>query len=263
MFRIRTILLSLALLACLAGAGVAQPPAKGHSGQIDQLGLSAGQKARIHQILSPDKLKAEHARLALLAERKRLHETYDDYRLNEAKARDSIRKINSLQLDLLNISLDREIRIRSVLSSEQFDHLTRLVGPDRFGQGDVADGSRKGPRPRRPLPQLGLSSDQKDIVEKSWKKWGQESRDAFNDMQHNLQAMAGVYQKYRLDEGSAHRLIGKINKLQLRRLQLHLEHQEGLRKILSAQQFRTLREHNRQDRLQRAGQGSGPGSGSQ
>jgi len=234
------------LLIGYIGADVsAQRPVPRDRGvMFETLGLTPEQKAKLKMLLRGNRDEAHKAQQALMEERMRLFATYDDYQLNASRARQTMAKMNRLQLDLLNASLGREIALRRVLTADQFGRMKRNMGPDPFGRQRW--GGPRGMEPReggRRLPQLGLSPDQQGAVEEFWKSHDKRVRESGRAMERDLVAVKRLYENYRLDEGAAKRLISNVNKAQAHERQLRLDWQVEMRKILSQDQFRALTQH--------------------
>ncbi|MDO8589147.1 MAG: hypothetical protein Q7T82_19140 [Armatimonadota bacterium] len=244
---ISAVAFSALLILTMICAATADPGPPGPAAILERLDLSDSQRAKLRDVLRSSGQVSDRTRQALVDERQRLRRLYDDYDLNMSRARDSIARVNKLQRDLLDNSLERQIRLRDVLAPRQFVQLNRVIGPES-PVIERMDAERGGPSPDR-LPQLSLDPDQQSAIEKMWQSRKNQSGDVYRDMRRDLQAIGRLYDNHRLDEGKARRLIGGVNKLQLQILQARLERQLKLRKILNEQQFRILTEHVRRSSI--------------
>jgi len=237
MRRVLVSVFSILLILPIVGQAAAKPPRE-RRGDMERLGLRPGQKERLRGVFRSSGAESDRASLALSGGRRQLFALYDDYRLNEGRARETIDRINRLQLDLLNASLERQLALRKQLSPEQFERLGKKAGPD--GPGFGGPPGFDGPPQARDLPRLEFDSGQREAVERLWRRGSKEREAAFDAMSNDLRAIDRLYDDYRLDERAARRLIDSINKSQLRIMLIRLDWQVEIRKILSPQQFRAL-----------------------
>ncbi|MDO8683133.1 MAG: hypothetical protein Q7N50_06595 [Armatimonadota bacterium] len=235
--------LSIVLLGQVLGGTPAQARPKDRSNTLEELGLSPDQKGKLLDILRSGKEDAYGSHRTLMEERGRLFAMYRDYDLNTGKAKDAISRINRLQLEILNASLDRQIGMRKILTAEQFYRLNKAIGPEPIGPERWGDGpgNSRGPRDKK-MPQIDLRPGQQEAIEKMWKSQRRESEQAYNEIGRDLRTINSLYDDYRLDDRQARKLIKNINKTQLELLKSKYDRQIQMRKILSEQQFRTLSE---------------------
>ena len=246
------VLIAIAFSILLIGQSSAQLAAQHRPGQrgraLDQLGLTHGQKEKLIGTLRSNRMEAQQVRRALMEEREQFRVRCDQYQLDAARAREIMTKVNRLQLAMLKVSLDRQLRLRSVLNPDQLAQLNRIEGAE---QGRGLHGKAG--------PQLGLSADQRDAIGKLWKSQSKGMDEAHRSMSTDLAAIDRAYNGYRLDERAARHLISRINQAQLRHMQVRLEWQIEMRKILSEEQFRTLTQHVKRSFGQPSRRWGGPG----
>lgn len=246
--KVMTVLvLSISMLVGFFGAVHARPPRPSHPPRepdlAQRLGLKPRQENDLKASLRRSTTEADRIREALIVERGKLRELYDDYNLDHSRARGLITKINKLQLDLLESSLERQISLRRILNPRQFALLNKIIVPEPPDAGELRFPRPGGPRDRP--PGLKLSPEQQEAVEKLWWKRRGESDAATLDMAHDLKAITRLYENYRLDVRAVKKLIQNVNKAQLRMMDLRFDRQVEQRKILTEQQFRELKQHMR------------------
>lgn len=237
----------LLLITVLAGA-FAAPPTGRATAVLEQLNLSADQQAKLRDFIRTSKQGTQSDRKAIMAERQRLMSLYCSYDLNVPQAQKSMTKINRLQLDLLNRRLDRRLRIRSVLTPDQFVRFRKIMDKTpRSGNRIEEELPRNMSQRRGPLPKLNLSADQQQKIQNMWQSQRAEQQRVLQSMSQDLQTMEQLFAKYHVNEPAVRRLIVNINKDQIQVLQLRLNRQVQLRKIINQQQFQALAQHIKQN----------------
>jgi Spy/CpxP family protein refolding chaperone len=240
----RAFTVSVLLLWAILGGATAAPRPGRVTTAIEQLGLSGDQKSKLRDYIDASRLGTQKDRSAIAAERQRLMDQYCRYNLNVVQAKNSITRINRLQLDLLNRRLDRRLRVRSVLTPDQFVKFRRLMdrmprSPKRMDDELPPGGAPRGGQ----LPRLNLSPSQQQQIQKMWGSEQAEHQRILQSMTRDLQSMEQVFASYRVDERAARRLIVSVNKSQLQVLQLRHDRQMDLRRIITEPQFQALTQH--------------------
>jgi Spy/CpxP family protein refolding chaperone len=87
-----------------------------------------------------------------------------------------------------------------------------------------------------------ISQAQKDQLKELAVQTGQKARSERQNLTSARRELLDIYSKYDLNENKAKSAISKIQQSQLKLLNIHLEHQIGIRKILSSSQFAGFRE---------------------
>jgi len=235
--------LSFAMLMGLLGAVQARPARD--SDLARRLGLTSRQENDLKTALRRSTAETDRIRGALVIERAKLREMYDDYDLNHSRAHISINRINSLQRDLLEASLQRQISLRKILNQRQFMQLNKIIVPEPPDAGELRFRSRPGGPRDGNVPGLKLSPEQQEAIERLWWNRRHESDDATQGMARDLKAITRLYDNYRLDARAVRKLIVSINKAQLRMMKSRFDRQVEQRKILTEPQFRDLKQHMR------------------
>src|SRR3990172_3868159 len=94
---------------------------------LEKLNISPDKKAKYRRMRAARRAATDAAKRTLRAQRMRLFALYGEYRLNESAARDAIKRINRVQLDLLNNSLERQTEQRRMLSETQLAQMRKMV----------------------------------------------------------------------------------------------------------------------------------------
>jgi Spy/CpxP family protein refolding chaperone len=241
------VVIGLLLITVLPVSFAAAPTGRA-TAALEQLNLTADQKAKLRDFIRTSKQGTQNDRKGITAERQRLMSLYCNYDLNTTQAQKSISKINSLELDLLNRRLDRRLRVRSVLTPDQFVRFRKIMDKTpRAGNRIDEELPRSMGQRRGPLPKLNLSADQQQKIQNMWQSQRAEQERVLQSMNQDLKSMEQLFAKYHVDERAVGRLILSVNKDQLRILQLRLNRQIQLRKIINEQQFQALAQHIKQN----------------
>lgn len=87
-----------------------------------------------------------------------------------------------------------------------------------------------------------ISEDQKNELKELAVQTREKTQSERQHLTRARQELLDIYSKYDLNESKAKSAIGKVQQSQLKLLNIHLEHQTGIRKILSSSQFTGFRE---------------------
>jgi Spy/CpxP family protein refolding chaperone len=190
------------------------------------------------------KQKTTRERQTLWQSRTDLMNAYQSYKLDDRKALAAIDRINRAQLNLLNIHLDNQIRVRKILNSQQFGDF-RTVMEKSFGAGGRdTDASLDIPFSKLPdqrmLDKLGLSTQQRARA-RALTGPSPELAKAVTRLQSDSRRMAGLYNNYSLDTAAAKKLIAGIHNSQRDVSRAIYQKQKLIRSVLTASQFEKYR----------------------
>lgn len=212
---------------------------RGGQGLGAKLNLSNEQRDKLQRHLKDTGQKIGDTRAQLQDARKDLFNLLGQYRPDNSRINDTIKRINGLQLRLLNIHLDSQIRLRQILTKDQFNQLSAAIeerGPR--GEGGFFRGD-EGPHPGD-VRSLGLSQDQQDKIKQLWRS-SRQTMSALRDKHKSTsESLANMYLDYNLNAGQARQKISDLGDIQLSMLKAMVARQAALRKILTEDQFNTL-----------------------
>jgi len=204
--------------------------------------LTPEQKQRLKAFACEARRKTANIRDEIRLAREELRNVYQDYVLDERKAKAAMNRIGDLQLRLLEQHLDNQIALRRILDESQFsrlrEHIERRRSP---GEGVRYEGVGEGFVPLAAMRSAGLTPAQRKRIE-SMQGSRSEWRDAIERIRQNSRRMFELYNDYNLDEAAARRLIADIHRNQVDLLACGHKMQKAIRSVLSAEQFQRLRE---------------------
>lgn len=231
------IMLTLAVLM----VGMAMSP----MAQAQRERLSREQKQHLKTLAMETRSRTETERENLRRARMELFNVYQGYSLDERKAKAAQNRISTAQLDLLNSHLDNQIRLRAVLSREQFLDFRRLIerhrGRGMGGLGPPEDAGVDRLPDRQMLENLGLRPDQR----KRAAALGDPMRDRaklIEALRRASKQMIDIYGEYDLDKAAAKKLIEQIHRGQGELAALTHKEQQALRSVLTPTQFAQLKD---------------------
>ncbi len=245
---------AVALLAlCTSGILSAEPQRRGPEPGAPRiradLNLSPEQQQKLRAHMRDTRQKTESIRRDMWAARAELWRQFRAYRLDEKAARNAAKKINGLNLKLLNAHLESQIGLRNILTQKQFQKLSRAIG----GEG-VRPGPRPAPgmegRPRIPEPEdeslgdvshLNLSSSQQERIKKLYAENRRVMEGLLKTQREYFQSLEKLYLNYKLDQKRAKQLIKQLNDVHMKIQEASIKRQVELRKILTEDQFNALR----------------------
>lgn len=254
MTRISITLFALAAVLCSL-------PASAQRG----IALSPDQKAKLHKLATEMKSEVYPVRRAMMEKRQALVGLYGQYNLNEKKARETTKDINSLQRKMLELNHSNQVRLRKALDKQDFELFAKAMargpgGPQRHsgpggGSDDGIDTFVPGDVDKRGIDGLKLAPNQVERVKRQLSPSDAGRAAAFKKLREDTEAIRNLYLKYDLDEKRARELLNSINASQRRMLENSLERQIELRKVLSEEQFNTLMQNVRRGMQHRRGTG--------
>ncbi len=122
--------------------------------------------------------------------------------------------------------------------------LPGIFDPRRCAADDEDDRERARRR-------IGITRDQQRRIEALYEDADEEKREIRRRLGDLYRDLDQAYDYYDFDRGRVRNLIGQVGGLQRRILDLHLNNEERLRRILSREQFGRLRTHLRRERGKR------------
>ncbi len=202
------------------------------------LDISDSSKDRLKTLAADTRKRTMREREAMRRARYDLMQVYSSYTIDERKAKTAQDKISAAQLNLLNIHLENEMSLRSVLNIEQFQQfrkmLSRHMGEGRMlvvapPEEDILD-----KLPDKPmLDELGVPVQNQRALRPSNPKLILELKDL------SKQAVA-LYGNYALNEAGCRKLIGSIHGKQNELISLQHRRQQTIRQVLNEDQFQKL-----------------------
>lgn len=251
-----TMLLLIALSLLVSSTSVAAKKGRGGPGPRAKISnLSPGQRDKLQKHIRGAQGKFHENRMELRDARLDLYRQFREYRLDDRRLQNSIRKINDLQLRLLKANLDNQMKLRNILTREQFESLREAV-EDRdtdWEDGRVwpGDGPGGGDADR-----LGLSAEQRNRIEKLWKSSRESASSLGGRLRADTESLQRRYLDYELNPKQAASRIDGLSDTQLALLKATVARQVELRKILTERQFEALSKS-----VPPAGRGKGPPPG--
>jgi len=231
---LRTILI---LTLALAVLGAAAAPGVAGSGRA--AAITSDQRDRLKSLAIDMRTKTSRIRDDLMRARTDLFRVYQDYNLDERKAKTAIEKIGRLQRALLDTHLDNQVAVRRVLTEDQFaefwSKLDRRIG-GREGAFMPPPGDILLERfPEKVIAETGLSTDQQQRLRKLG---GWQRRKAIVDkIRRDSEQLVDVYSEYNLDNTAARKLIDSLHTSQTKLSLLGHGTQQALRSVLTEHQF--------------------------
>lgn len=248
--------LILILFAVLMlGFSAAPTQAKG-SKDRQEINLNKEQRDRLQRHIEQNKGEVADVRRQIQAARSDLSQQLRQYDVDERKVQQTIRRINDLQTRLQLIHLENQVKLRDILTKEQFADLREAVG-SRGMDGDEVHAwpERDGPHARN-VQNLDLSEQQQDRINKLF----QRSTESMNVLIRKAKGDAGslreLYLSYSLDTKRAKEIINRLSNTRLEILKTMVDRQVELRNILTKKQFEALAKS-----MPGHGGGSGKGRG--
>lgn len=238
--------IKLLVLYLVISTLLASVPAIAHD--FEKLNLSAQQKQQLKTLGDNMKRQFSDLRGKLHENRKALGQLYASYDLNEKKAKAQIQKINGIQFQLLSTGLDNQLKIRKILSQDQFQQLVKLQQDraaefkDRHQHKDTIEGDKLN-GVGKALQKSDLTPDQKEKLRKMYHRHEGNHYEGghFGGIGPGASEIMKLYSSYNLDPKQARAAIKRVNKLQLDYMMGNLDRQKELRKVLNADQFAAAR----------------------
>lgn len=171
-------------------------------------------RQRLKNIGSRTNLKTQESRIKIMRLREELITLYKSGKIDESKAQQIINKIANSQLELLNMNLENQIQLRSVLNEEQFMKLANKIGKKVEGV--------KPNRDNKPQENNNLRGKQNNILLQLKGK----RQELMQSLKQNSSQLIDVYSKYQLDKVKAKEIINKIHNSQVNLLKLEHDFQK-------------------------------------
>lgn len=223
----------------LVSSGPAAAQRRGPGPRARIANLTPEQRERLKNHVREAQSEMRGIRMDLRDVRLNLYGQFREYRLDERRVQNSVRRINDLQRSLLDSNLENQLRLRDILTRGQFESLQEAVH-DR-------DVERDGPHvwpgddgPVGNVDRLRLSSEQKERIKRLWRSSRETAADLGTKLRSSSQDLQRLYMDYDLDQKQANKIIDRIGDTQLDLLKATVSRQVELRRILTEQQFRAL-----------------------
>jgi Spy/CpxP family protein refolding chaperone len=208
----------------------------------NDLKLSDSQRAQLKDLAADLRRDTSNLRKKLYDERKELMQIYSVYNLDERKAKAQIDTINGIQYSLLEAVMNNQIRLRKIVSPQQFAELSRMQ-KEHVHKFSDNKGARKGFETRRisnmdrALEDADITPTQRQKLGKLYRDTAHSPRSSGSGFMESFKAVEKLYSSYNLNQDKVKSEIKRVNKAQRQFMLAHLERQKELRKILSAEQF--------------------------
>ncbi|MBI2842165.1 MAG: periplasmic heavy metal sensor [Armatimonadetes bacterium] len=241
--RLLTAVVLIAVIALSSGSAFAKKRGGQGHGQGPRpriSNLDPAQREKLQKHFRESRGRLMDARMQLRDARMELYRRLGEYDLDERGMQEDIRGINSLQLRLLHGNLESQLRLREILTKEQFDDLRDAVGEPGMHREDAWMWPGDGARLRGNVDRLGLSAEQREQIARLWRSSRASSEGLIGKLRSESEALQRTYLDYDLDPKQARAQIERLNDTQLNLLKATVSRQMGLRRILTEEQFESL-----------------------
>lgn len=204
--------------------------------------ISETQRDQLKALASNTRDRVGREREALRRARMELLKAYSTYALDENKVKAACDKIGAAQLSLLNIHLDNEIALRDILTEDQFKafremmrrhmrdpQMLLLVPPEEAVLDRLPD--------KKMLDSLGIPAAKRKRLDTTFK-----NTKAIEGLRTSAKQLLDMYSNYDLDSTAARKLIDRIHRTQSYLLMLQRFRQQEIRRVLTEDQFKKLKE---------------------
>lgn len=205
-----------------------------------RIGISDSQKNQLKALASNTRDRTGRERDAMRRARRDLFDVYSNYSIDERRAKVARNKVSAAQLCLLNIHLDNEIALRSILNADQFQKFKdmmkkRLHHPEMLILSPPEDAAFDRLPSRNMLTAMGVGKDDQKKLRLSPK-----SLKAIRNLGRDSNQLLDLYSKYTLDADAARKIIDRIHDEQTSLLTAQHRRQQVMRDVLSQYQFQML-----------------------
>jgi Spy/CpxP family protein refolding chaperone len=203
------------------------------------LNLTPDQRDKLRKHMGDTGAKVAAIRSDMRDARMDMYRQLQNYQVDQRRLQESIRRINALQIKMLNAHLESQMRLRDILTKDQFQSLTQAIGgrgASRDGSGFFFGDQGMGGDVKR----LGLSPDQQEKIKKLWDA-SRSTMSALRDkLKFDSRNLEKLYLDYDLDPKVAKQRIDKLGDTELQVLKATVARQLQLRNILTEDQFQEL-----------------------
>jgi Spy/CpxP family protein refolding chaperone len=241
-------LIVVLLLAAVATTPLLSAPVRSDDkapGIIAKLNLTPAQREALKKYIGASRAKMTDARNDLRSARMDFFRQMRQYRVDDSKVQDTVRRIGVSQRRLLQVVLENQLGLRRILTRTQFVQLGDAIksrraqekreehgGPGMwqgFGASNVGDINR-----------LGLTDDQKKRIGRLFDSSSTATKAAATRLQTEMRTMRGLYLSYDLDRKRVNAQMDRVADAERGFLRQTINRQVELRKILTEDQFETL-----------------------
>jgi Spy/CpxP family protein refolding chaperone len=205
------------------------------------LNLTTAQRPKLQKLITDSRTRTMSVRRDLRRGYTELFTQLGNYNPDAKHIHETVRRINTAQLNLLNTHLESQMGLRKILTKDQFQNLRETI-PDTIN-GEIRTKPRSngvnGPK-MGDVKQLGLSSDQQEKIKRLFQSSSERMKSAVQRVQNGSNSLRQLYLDYDLNVQQAKSRITGLNRAQQDVLKVTISRQEDLRKILTQQQFETL-----------------------
>ncbi|MCX6345016.1 MAG: periplasmic heavy metal sensor [Armatimonadetes bacterium] len=215
------------------------------SANAQDVQLSAEQKQKMKAFAANTRSGTESQRDALKSAREELGAVYSSYKLDEARASKAIDRIGKAQQQLLGVHLSNQVKIRQILTKDQFNTFQQMMSKKMHGPGPERAFFREDEAFElgaiwRIKDSLKLTPDQEKRVAAVLRP-GNNMKN-MQDMKRATEQLNQLYSSFNLDAAAARKLIGDIHRDQLALTRNAHSRQQTIRSILTQDQFAALRQ---------------------
>jgi Spy/CpxP family protein refolding chaperone len=209
-----------------------------------EMNLSSQQRDQLKNLGENLKKETSDLRMKLRTSREDLADIYSTYKLDEKKARAQIAKINDTQYKLLVAGLDDQVKIRKILSEDQFAEFVKMQ-KDHSRRHHRSHGTHRSMIGHDKMQDISRALEKSDITPAQKQKLRQMDNDggenSYKNMRTAVAEVERIYSSYQLNQNSAKAALKRVNQAQKALMLANLDKQKQLRKVLTAEQFSAAR----------------------
>ncbi|MFQ3548819.1 MAG: hypothetical protein SNJ70_03600 [Armatimonadota bacterium] len=168
-----------------------------------------------------------------------LNNIFNQYKLDESRARIEINRLNKAQYDLLNLHHDNQIEIRELLTESEFNEIQNMRNRG-IRPVPPSDRQLESMMPLMFSPsiinQLNLTKDQKNKLSSITRMNDERSR-LLRTLRTESERIFIAYSKYDINKYSLKSQINSINNIQKKLSENTLSIEKEIRKVLNESQF--------------------------
>jgi len=230
-----TAVLLVVMTAASAGSVWAQ-----RGGSRSNINLTREQRQKLQRHIKDNQSKTTKVTREIVQVRMELFGQLREYKVDEKRLKDSMEKINALQVKLHNIGLENQLKLREILTKEQFTQLGEAVSRKGVSQESIYGWPPGGIEADSNLKRLNLSSEQQEKIRKLFERSRTTMKSISRELRANAQNLHKLYLNYDLDTKQAKAQIEKLAENQREAIKATITRQIELRNILTQQQFEKL-----------------------
>lgn len=253
-------LLAVVMMVFISDGALAQRRPE-RAGARPGINLNNEQRQKLQRHIKESREKTAGVTRELVQARTELFKQLHEYKVDENRLQESVKKINGLQVRLHNIGLENQLRLRSILRKAQFTELGEAVS----GKGIDAESIHGWPSADCDLvggniERLNITSEQQGQIKRLFEKSRATVQSLGRELREDAQSLHRLYLDYDLDPKEAKTRIEKLGETQREAIKATVARQLALREILTRQQFETLSQTMRPPVTPRRHRGQGIGN---